>query len=192
MNDFSSWWDALSISLKIYWALAVPFTLFFTLQLVWSFFGGGDVPDDTPDAEVSGDTGIAFQFFTLKNLIAFFTIFGWSGIASINSGLSETVALIVSVGSGLAMMAVMASVFYFLSKASADGTMRIKKAIGAGGEVYLTMQKKRGSVGKVQVKVQGALRTLDALTDDEEDIPTGKMIRVIDIVNDNVLLVTVK
>ncbi|HEU5292119.1 MAG TPA: hypothetical protein VFU05_15820 [Cyclobacteriaceae bacterium] len=192
MSDFSSWWDALSLSLKIYWALAIPFTLFFLLQLVWSFLGGGDVPDDTPDAEVSGDTGVPFQFLTLKNLIAFFTIFSWTGISCQTAGLSDAMTVIVSFGAGLAMMVIMASVFYFIAKANADGTMRIQKAIGGSGEVYLTISKKRGALGKVQIKVQGAVRTLDAVTDDDNDIPTGKFIQVTGIVNDNVLLVTVK
>jgi hypothetical protein len=192
MNDFSTWWEALTISLKIYWALAIPFTLFFVLQMVWSFIGPGDIPDDTPDAEVSVDTGIPFQFLTVKNLIAFFTIFSWTGIACIDSGLSDITTVIIAAAAGLVMMTLMASLFYFLGKAGADGTMKIKKAIGVSGEAYLGMQKKRGSVGKVQVKVQGAVRTLDAVTDDNVDIPSGKMIRVIEVVNDNMLLVTVK
>jgi len=192
MNDFNVWWEGLSLSLKIYWALAIPFTLFFALQLLWSFFGGGDVPDDTPDAEIDADTGVAFQFFTLKNLIAFFTIFAWTGIACVDSGLSDSIAVILSLVAGVLMMTIMASLFYFMSKASADGTMKFKNAIGGTGEVYLGMQGKRGNVGKVQIHVQGAVRTLEAITDDEEDIATGKVVTVKEIVNNHILLVTAK
>jgi hypothetical protein len=192
MNDFNLWWEGLSISLKIYWALAIPFTLFFALQLLWSFFGGGDVPDDTPDADVDADTGVAFQFFTLKNLIAFFTVFSWTGIACVDSGLSESMSVIISLAAGLAMMTIMASLFYFLSKASADGTMKFKNAIGGTGEVYLGMQRKRGNVGKVQINVQGSVRTLEAITDDEEDIQTGKLVTVKEITSNNILVVTAK
>lgn len=191
MSDFSSWWEALSLSLKIYWALAIPFTLFFVLQLILSFMGG-DVPDDTPDAEVEADTGIAFQFLTLKNLVAFFSIFGWTGIACIESGLSETTSLIIALLAGLIMMTIMASIFYFLGKANADGTLRMKNALGGIGEVYLTIRSKRSGIGKVQIKVQGSLRTLDAITDDDADIPTGKVITVTQVVNDSILLVTAK
>lgn len=191
MNDFTTWWEGLNLSLKIYWALAIPFTLFFLLQLVLSFMGG-DVPDDTPDAEVESDTGIAFQFFTLKNLVAFFSIFGWTGIACIDSGLSETTALIIALAAGLIMMTVMASIFYFLGKANADGTLKMKNALGGVGEVYLTIKSKRGGIGKVQIKIQGSLRTLDAMTDDDQDIPTGKIITVKQVVNDSILVVTAK
>jgi hypothetical protein len=192
MSDFNVWWENLSLSLKIYWAIAIPFTMFFGLQLLWSFFGGGDLPDDTPDAEIEADTGVPFQFFTLKNLIAFFTVFGWAGIACIDSGLSETATVIISLVAGILMMLLMASLFYFMAKASADGTLKFSNAIGRTGEVYLTMQGKRGSIGKVQINVQGALRTLEAITDDEHDIQTGKVVTVKEIINNHILLVTAK
>lgn len=191
MSDYSSWWEGLSLILKIYWGLAIPFTLFFILQLIMTFVAG-DVMDDTPDAEVDADSGVAFQFFTLKNMVAFFTIFSWTGIACIDSGLSVGVSILISTLAGLAMMAIMAALLYFISKTNVSGTLKMKNAIGLIGEVYLTLQAKRGSIGKVQIKVQGSVRTLDALTDDEDDIPSGKVITVSNIINDNILLVTAK
>ncbi len=191
MSDFGSWWDGLSLILKIYWGLAIPFTLFFILQLILTFVAG-DVVDDTPDAEVEADSGVAFQFFTLKNMVAFFTIFAWTGIACIDSGFTVGVSLFISILAGLAMMGIMAGLMYFIMKTNVSGTLKMKNAVGQVGEVYLTLQAKRGSIGKVQIKVQGSVRTLDALTDDEEDIATGKVITVSNIINDNILLVTAK
>jgi len=189
MDSFGLWWDGLSLILKVYWAIAVPFTIFFLLQLVISFLGG-DTPDDLPDSEIESDHGIGFQFFTLKNMVGFFTIFGWTGIACIQSGLSLPWTLVISIVAGLLMMFIMGGLFYLLMKAGADGTMKIDKAIGQTGEVYLTIQSKRGGIGKVQVNVMGALRTLDAMTDDEQDLPSGKIIAVSKILNNNILLVT--
>ena len=40
----------------------------------------------------------------------------------------------------------------------------------------------------MQVKVQG-LRTLDAITDSKEDIETGALVEIIEIINDDILLV---
>jgi membrane protein implicated in regulation of membrane protease activity len=190
MTNYAEWWEGLTTSLKIYWGLAIPFTLLFLLQMIWSFFGDADVPDDTPDAEVTGDSGIEFQFFTIKNLIVFFTIFAWTGIASIDSGLSELMTVILAVAAGLVTMALMATLMYFMAKANTDGTMKIAKAVGETGQVYMPIGKQRKGVGQVQIKVQGALRTLDALTDDDDDIPTGNMIRVKSIINNSILLVT--
>jgi hypothetical protein len=191
MSDFSSWWEGLSLILKIYWGLAIPFTLFFILQLILTFIAG-DIADDTPDAEVEADSGVAFQFFTLKNMVAFFTIFAWTGIACIDSGVSVGGSLLISTLAGMAMMALMATMMYFIMKTNVSGTLKMKNALGKVGEVYLGLQAKRGNIGKVQIKVQGSMRTLDALTDDDEDIPTGKVITVSNIINDNILLVTSK
>jgi hypothetical protein len=187
--SYSDWWNGLSLVLKIYWGIAIPFTVFFVLQLILSFFGG-DSPDDLPDTEVNADHGIGLQFFTLKNLIGFFTIFGWTGIACIDAGLTVAMSMVFSTIAGLMMMGVMAGLFYLLMKASADGTMKFDKAIGQVGEVYLTIQSKRSGLGKVQVKVMGSLRTLDAMTDDDSDIPTGKIVTVSSIAGDNILIVT--
>lgn len=191
MESFSDWWSGLSLILKIFWALALPFTVMFVVQLILSFLGH-DTADDLPDSEIDADHGVGFQFFTLKNLIGFFTIFGWAGIAMIESGAGTAAAIAVAFVAGVMMMSVMAGTFYLLMKAQYDGTMKLEKAIGQTGEVYLTIQSKRGGIGKVQIMVTGALRTLDALTDDDTDIQTGRMVKVSSIVSDNILLVTSK
>lgn len=188
MENFNTWWEGLSTILRIFWGLAVPFTIFFLLQLVLSFTVG-DHADSTPDVDVETDHGISFQFLTIKNMVGFFTIFSWTGIACVEAGFSTTVTLVISTLAGLCMMGLMGGMFYFISKAGADGTMKMKKAIGVVGEVYLTIPAKRSSVGKVQIKVMGSLRTLDAMTDNDHDIPTGKLVIVTEIVSDNILLV---
>lgn len=84
----------------------------------------------------------------------------------------------------------MAAIFYYFSKLSDNGTLSIKNAIGGLGEVYLPVIALRGNIGKVQIKVQGALRELDAITDDESDLSTGTVITVLDVVNNSTLIVT--
>lgn len=191
MEAFGTWWEGLSVILKIFWGIAVPFTLFFVLQLILSFFGA-ESPDDLPDAEIDADHGIPFQFLTLKNLIGFFTIFSWTGIACQEAGLSNALTLLIASIAGLLMVGLMAGLFYLMTKTGADGTMKINDAIGQSGEVYLTILARRGGIGKIQVKVGGSIRTLDAMTDDEEPLPTGQLARVTQIVNDNILLVSSK
>lgn len=192
MESYSTWWEGLSLTLKIFWGLAIPFTIIFLLQLFLSFFGAGDHPDDLPDVEVDADHGVPFQFLTFKNMVGFFTIFAWTGIACIDAGLSNAVTLVIATVAGLMMMGMMAGIFYAISRAGADGTLKMKKAIGLTGEVYLTIPSSRKSMGKVQINVMGSLRTLDALTDDDAEIPTGRIITVSDVINNSILLVTAK
>lgn len=189
-SNFPEWWDALELLEQIYWGIAIPFTLFFLIQVVLTFFGG-DIPEDgSADFDIEADGGIGFQFFTLKNLVAFFTIFAWSGIASLDSGLSNFISIIISFSSGLIMMFIMGGIFYLLGKASESGTLILKNAIGAVGEVYMDLKNNRGNIGRVQVQVQGTLRTLEAITDDSEDLKQGMVVTVIGIANDNILIVS--
>jgi hypothetical protein len=192
MESYSTWWAALTPALKIYWAIAIPFSIFFLLQMIFSLFGGGDHPDNVVDVDVETDHGIAFQFLTVKNMVGFFTIFSWTGIAGTNVGWGSGLTLVVATLSGLVMMFMMASVFYLMSKMNSSGTMKISEAIGKSGEVYLVVPAKRSSTGKVQVIVGGLLRTLDAVTDDDENISTGKQAKVSAILDNNILLVTSK
>ena len=133
---------------------------------------------------------MGFQFFTLKNFIGFFTIFSWAGIASLDSGYSNLTTVIISTISGLIMMTVMAGLFYLFSKLTDSGTMNINNAKGGVGEVYMRIEGGRGNIGKVLIKVQGSLRELEAITDDEDDLPMGAVINVKDVINDSILLVS--
>ena len=189
-SDFDGWWNGLQLLERIFWGIAIPFTFFFLLQLVLTFFGG-DVPEDGgADFDVETDDGVGFQFFTLKNLVAFFTIFSWTGIACLDSGMGNGMSTVIAFLAGLAMMFVMGAIFYFLGKANESGTLKMNNAVGAVGEVYMEIKGKRGNIGKVQIQVQGTLRTLDAFTDDPKDLPQGTVIDVIDIANNNILIVS--
>ncbi|MFH2143945.1 MAG: hypothetical protein ABIJ97_16085 [Bacteroidota bacterium] len=189
--DISSWWDAMLMLEKVYWLIAIPFTLIFIFLMIASLFGGDtDMEvEGSADAEVGSDEGISFQFISIKNIAAFFTIFGWVGIACIRGDQNTLITLIISVGSGLAIMTLMASIYYFMGKLAYSGTLEMKNAIGKTGTIYLTIPEKRTGFGQVQIKIQGSLRTLDAMTDEEESIKTGSLIDVVDVKDDNILIV---
>ena len=67
--------------------------------------------------------------------------------------------------------------------------MKIKNAIGVVGEVYLPIGAKRSKMGKIQIKVQGSLRELEAITDAEVELSTTTLIKVIGVVSSELLLV---
>lgn len=182
MNE---WWTSLEMLEKAYWVITFVGSLFFIFILIMTFAGGD--AEEFGDAEFDG--GIDFQFLTFKNIVGFITIFGWSGLASIHSGWSSTTTVIVSSVAGLIMMAAMASLFYFLRNSGESGTLDLNNAIGCVGEVYLPIGKERSTIGKVSVKVQGSLRELEALTDEDQDLSSGNVIKIINIVSDEILLV---
>lgn len=189
--DISSWWQALTSFEKIFWGIALLFSALFVIQLILSFItGDGDSSLGDADEYISGDEGTGHQFFTIKNMIAFFTIFGWTGIAGIKGGLSNAVTIIIAVAAGSVVVLMMAFLFKSMSKLKQSGTLQLKNAVGLIGETYLFIPAKRGGFGKVHVKVQGSLHELQAITDDEEQIATGKLVKITAVVNDAVLLVT--
>jgi len=186
----ADWWNSLSTIEMIFWVTALISSLFFVIVLIMSFLGGDmDAGDMDIDAEIDADTGIGFQFFTLKNLVGFFTIFGWVGLAMLDSGSTTGTAILVASICGLIMMSIMAATFFFLSKMVSDGTLNVNNAIGTIGEVYLPIGKERSSMGKVQIKVQGSLRTLDAITDENQELPRAQVIKVLEVVSAELLLV---
>lgn len=189
--SISDSWQAMEFLEKLYWCFAIPFSLLFLIQIIITFFAGdmdSVEAEGDADAAVEGDTGIDFQFLTLKNLIAFFTIFGWTGIACLSGGMGTLATIFISVAAGLVMMTIMASIAYFMGKLTDSGTLNLNNAKGKLASVYLRIPAKRKGTGKVQVKVQG-LQTLDAITDNEDDIITGALVEIIEVVNNEILLV---
>ncbi|MBN2487034.1 MAG: serine protease [Bacteroidales bacterium] len=184
-------WQNMVFLEKLYWCFAIPFSIVFLIQLVLTFFGG-DVDatgvDGDADFSIDHDSGIDFQFLSLKNLIAFFTIFGWAGLTAVNAGLAPWLTILISTISGIIMMLIMATLIYYMGKLTESGTLNLNHAVGKTGTVYLTIPANRGGLGKVQIKVQG-LQTLDAFTDNNENIKTGALVEVTEIINGEILLV---
>ncbi|WP_405294703.1 hypothetical protein [Algibacter sp. Ld11] len=182
------WFYSLELFSQIYWGIALIGSFIFVITIVTTFMGGDSGDLDT-DAEIEADTGIGFQFITFKNLVGFFTLFGWSGIACMDAGLSKPLTIIISIVCGLIMMVVMAAMFYYMQKLNHSGTLNFKNAVGQVGEVYLTIGAKRSSIGKAHVRIQGALRELEALTDSEIDLKSGAVISVKDVTQNGILIV---
>ncbi len=183
------WFSELTSFQQMYWGIAGLFTLIFVFVLISSFIGADTDDIGDIDAEIDADTGAGFQFFTFKNMVAFFTIFGWSGIASIDAGYSKTTTLFISVVCGLLMMTIMATLFYYISKLTDSGTLKMKNALNQIGEVYLTIGANRSKIGKVHIKVQNSLRELDALTDSKTDLTQGAVIKVVEVTSNGILIV---
>lgn len=186
----TDWFYNLELFPQIYWGIALIASLIFVIMMALTFIGGdSDGLELETDAEIEADTGIGFQFITFKNLVGFFTIFGWSGIACIDGGLSKPITVIISLISGLVMMSIMAAMFYYMKKLNHSGTLNYKNAIGAVGEVYLTIGANRSSIGKAHVRIQGALRELEALTDAQTSLKSGTVIKVKDVTDNGILIV---
>lgn len=191
INSILPNWSEVGIFEQVFWVITIPATVVFLILLALTIFGSdADVDVDTDvDGDISNGDSIPFQFLSLKNIVAFFAVFGWSGIGFINAGLASWLVILIAFICGLLMMLLMASLFYFMSKLAESGTLNMKNAVGKLGEVYLVIPGNRAGIGKVQLNVQGSLRTLDAITDDAENILTSSIIEVLEVIDDQILLV---
>ncbi len=184
------WYAGLELFPKVYWSIALIGSVVMIVFLLLTLIGGdADGIDGDVDAEIEGDSGIGFQFLSIKNLSGFFAIFGWAGIACIEAGFSNIATIIISVICGLLMMVAMAALFYYLSKLQSSGTLHLKNALNQVGEVYLTIGANRSSIGKVSITVQESLRELEALTDEAVDLKQGNVVKVSDITDNGILIV---
>lgn len=185
-----TWFNSLPIFEKVYWIVAIVASVILGILLIMTLFGGDadDMSGDV-DTDIEGDHGIGFQFLSFKNLMGFFTIFGWSGIACLENGLSKGVTVLISVICGLLMMTAMAALFYYLAKLQSSGTLKLQNALNQIGEVYLTIGANRSKIGKVSINVQGTLRELEALTDEDRDLIQSNVVRVKEVTANGILIV---
>jgi hypothetical protein len=187
MLDF---FNEMPILEKTYWIIALAGSVVFFIIFLMTFIGGGDSDMEADATEFDADDGgVGFQFFTFKGLVGFFTIFGWTGVTCLDNDVSTGLTLVISFIAGIIMMAATSFLFYWMHKMAQSGTLNMSNAVGVICEVYLPIGSKRSKMGKVQIKVQGSLRELEAITDDEEDLKSGTMVRVIEVVSAELLLV---
>lgn len=186
MNEFFSGMSTLE---QAYWYIALIGSAIFVIIFILTFVGGDTDIDADMDVAGGDDGGVGFQFFTFKGVVAFFTIFGWTGITCVEYGISSLTAIIVSTVAGLIMMVLTSLLFYWMAKMAESGTLKIANAIGVIGEVYLPIGANRSKMGKISIKVQGSLRELEAITDSDEDLKTQTLVKVTEVVSSELLLV---
>jgi len=174
-----------------YLYLAIPASLIMVIQTLMTIFGlSGEIDADfDADGDVDMVGGGHMTLFTIRNLIAFLTFFGWGGLWLLSMGIPSWPALFGSIIIGLVFVAISMSLFYAVSKMQRNGTMNFDNALGQTGEVYIRIPPNRQGSGKIMIAIQGSLRELEAITDETEAIRTGTKIKVVAVFGTSQLLV---
>ena len=175
-----------------YFYIAVGASLFFILQSIFTFIGVGDnfEIDADFDADVDLDVDIAdglsmtMHLFTVRGVISFFMVFGWSGVVlTTSSELGGVGIFFISLGTGFIMLFLIALVYYFFDHISQKGNVDLRQAIGKQGSVYIPIPLRNEGIGKVQIILSESLKTLDAIAKDKP-ISTGSQVKVVGIINE--------
>ncbi len=118
-----------------------------------------------------------FHMLTIQGLLRFMMMFGIFGLAVSQGNYGALPAITAGTITGLGSMWMVGKVFQAIAGLETDGTVSHSQAHGAKGTVYRTIRP--GQSGQVQVEFQDALRTCEAVAEDETlTIDTGKFILV--------------
>lgn len=186
-----TWWTSLSTAMQVLWAITLSASLIFVIQTVMTFLGLGDhdADFDLDTSDGSFDADPSMNLLTFRNLVNFCMGFGWTAVLMHEKIQSNALLIIVSVIVGILLVTVVMWIFKWLSGMQQTGNIDVhKSAVGCEGKVYLTISGERKGEGKVQITINNAVREYDAVTDGET-IPTGKAIKVTEVINDYTLLV---
>ena len=139
----------------------------------------------------AGDTGDANQghhsstwFFgivTFRTVVAALTFFGLAGMSAHSNGVAPIPTLVIAGLAGFAAMYMVYWIMKQISRMHADGSVRIERAVGMTGNVYLRVPGSHQGAGKIHLNLQNRTVELTAWTDQAE-LPTGSAIVVTRVV----------
>jgi len=141
--------------------------------------GGHDAHGDH-DAHGSHDAHHSWfvGMLTFRSVVAALTIFGLAGLAStVNFKHEPQVSLAIALAAGAGTLFGVAYLMRMLHRLKSDGTVRIERAVGQCGTVYLTIPGQKAGVGKVTLTLQNRTVEYQAVTA-HPLLPTGSKVVV--------------
>jgi membrane protein implicated in regulation of membrane protease activity len=167
--------------------------------------GGVDLADDAGAAHGTADHGPGtveaqgedhahqhsstwlFGVITFRTLVAAFTFFGLAGMAARSAELSLVNQLLIGLACGIGAMYLVHWLMSLMYGLSEDNTVRINRAVGREGTVYLPVPAGRTGPGKIQLRLQGRMMEYEAVTAAPANLPTGARVVVVGVVGGHVL-----
>ena len=178
---------------KFFWTIACCASLVFIIQTIMTFIGLGtdaDVDAGPMDGSVDSiEDGALSGVFSFRNLVNFLLGYGWAGVLLIDDLEKRWLLQLVAIAVGVLFVLAFVFMFRQVMKLSHDGSFKINEAVGLKADVYLRIPAARSGRGKVQVSVKGSIHEIDAVTDNDAEIPTGGQVEIIEALGDDLLLV---
>jgi membrane protein implicated in regulation of membrane protease activity len=161
------------------------FLIFMALMMLGDILGG--VFDSVFDTDITMDSDLSFELFSIQGLAAAIMMFGYVGMFTLSATNEEVYAVIAGGVAAATSMYGVGLMLKGINNLQADGTMKYEDAIGQRGQVYSRIRANES--GEVQVAVDGTLRTLTARAKDKSlHIGTGDFIRVIDVIGSTLIV----
>lgn len=182
--------ENLPLLLKTFWYIAIPTSLIFTIQAVMTFLGvdSSDGLQSDFDSDLNGGDN-TFQLFSLRNLINFLLGFSWSGISFFNTINNSIVLITVAAVTGCFFVFLFFIIIKQVQKLEEDNSFKIENTLDKSAEVYLAIPENKSGKGKIMISINGAFHELEAMTEHPEKIASGSTVKVVKIVNKNLIIV---
>ena len=143
--------------------------------------GHHDISSDSHEADDGQSTTDWFLgFLTFRAVTASIAFFGLGGLVAGYYQLERTAQMASAALSGIGTLYLVASVMKLFDRLRADGTLKISRAMGRDGIVYLRIPGRRSGSGKITLNLQNRTVELEAMTA-EDEIPTGAAVRVVSV-----------
>lgn len=175
---FSNWWSALNIEQQIFWSLAIVFSILSCILVLLDLFGFEQ------EQEQPANQNKSIRVLDARTALILFTSFGWFGVLFSAFNYEWQQSLLFAALGAVVLSILQGLIFGFPWKKELD----IKRLVESTGQVQKTIPPHRNGVGKVHLDVRKKTYELDALTTGQE-LPEGVPVRVIDIVDERVLVV---
>lgn len=127
-----------------------------------------------------GHAGGSLDLLSARALAAGLAFFGIGGLAALSLGLGSLLALPAAAAVGVGAAAATAALMRAVRRLEDDGTVRLERAIGQPGTVYLRIPGHRAGAGKVLLTLQNRTVECQAVTSLDE-LPTGTPVIVVDV-----------
>ena len=178
---------------KFFWTIACCASLVFIIQTIMTFIGLGtdaDVDAGPMDGSVDSiEDGALSGVFSFRNLVNFLLGYGWAGVLLFDDIEKRWLLQLVAIAVGLLFVLAFVFMFRQVMKLSHDGSFKMSETVGLKADVYLRIPAARSGRGKVQVSVKGSIHEIDAVTDNDAEIPTGGQAEIVEVLGDDLLLV---
>ena len=145
------------------------------------------IEDTSHDYSNHHDAGL--RLFTVRGIVAFFSVGGWLGVVLGETKLHTAFVLLISVLGGLISLFTIALILKWSLKLQDEGNIDIRNALGKTAQVYIPIPANGKSFGKVTLLLQDRYVEYSAITQNSEALKTDSLVKITGIINQSTLVV---
>jgi membrane protein implicated in regulation of membrane protease activity len=157
--------------------IAIPSTIVMIIFIILSLIGADGVDSDMEtDIDVDGVSGMGFPTFSIKNITAFLTMFGWVGMACVSAGLPSFWVAVISLSIAMFFVVLLNFLFVAVHKLAHSSPMTFDE--GVGQEVTVHSKITKETPGQIAIILNSSLQVVQA-NSDTKTFQTGETVKVV-------------